>query len=128
MALFYRLNDKLDILLSGLFVIMDKNGFGEQLKLERMLAIITFLLNHEKVKAQELADEFEVSVRTIYRDIDAISQVGIPIAAYQGADGGLGIVEGCKLDKSLLIRDEVIKIVAGLKGLHSVSAPHQQNS
>ena len=67
------------------------------MKLERMLSIITYLLNHEKVKAQELADKFEVSVRTIYRDIDAISQAGIPIAAYQGADGGIGIVEGYKL-------------------------------
>lgn len=91
------------------------------MKLERMLSIITYLLNREKVKAQELADKFEVSVRTIYRDIDAISQAGIPIAAYQGADGGIGIVEGYKLDKSVLTSDEVFNIVAGLKGLHSIN-------
>lgn len=91
------------------------------MKLDRMLAIITYLLGHEKVKAQELADRFEVSVRTIYRDIDAISQAGIPIVAYQGAAGGIGIVEGYKLDKSVLTGDEVFKIVAGLKGLQSIS-------
>lgn len=91
------------------------------MKLERMLAIITYLLHHEKVKAQELADKFEVSVRTIYRDIDAISQAGIPIVSYQGADGGIGIVEGYKLDKSVLTKDEISEIVAGLKGLHSIS-------
>lgn len=91
------------------------------MKLERMLSIITYLLNHDKVKSQELADKFEVSVRTIYRDIDAISQAGIPIIAYQGADGGIGIMEGYKLDKSILTGDEVLKIVAGLKGLQSIN-------
>ncbi len=91
------------------------------MKLERMLSIITYLLSREKVKAQELADKFEVSVRTIYRDIDAISQAGIPIASYQGADGGIGIVEGYKLDRNVLTSDEVLNIVAGLKGLDSIS-------
>lgn len=90
------------------------------MKLERMLAIITYLLNHEKVKAQELAQKFEVSVRTVYRDIDAISQAGIPIAAYPGVNGGIGIVEGFRLDKSVLTSDEVFKIITGLKGLQSV--------
>jgi predicted DNA-binding transcriptional regulator YafY len=90
-------------------------------KLERMLAIITYLLNHEKVKAQELADKFEVSVRTIYRDIDTVSQAGIPVTAYQGVNGGIGIMEGFKLDKSVLTSGEIFKIVAGLKGLQSIS-------
>lgn len=91
------------------------------MKLERLLSIIIYLLTHEKVKAKELADKFEVSVRTIYRDVAAISQTGIPITAYQGADGGIGIVEGYKLDKNVLTGDEVFKIVTALKGLHSIS-------
>ena len=91
------------------------------MKLERMLSIITYLLNRDRVKAQELADKFEVSVRTIYRDIDAISQAGIPIVAYQGANGGIGIIEGYKLDKNILTGNEVHNIVVGLKGLHSIS-------
>jgi predicted DNA-binding transcriptional regulator YafY len=91
------------------------------MKLDRMLSIVTCLLNHEKVKAKELAEKFEVSVRTIYRDIDAISQAGIPITAYQGADGGIGIIEGFKLDKNLLTGNEVHNIVAGLKGIQSIS-------
>ncbi|HBE80976.1 MAG TPA: transcriptional regulator [Firmicutes bacterium] len=91
------------------------------MKLERMLSIITYLLNHEKVKAQELAEKFEVSVRTIYRDVDAIAQAGIPIVTYQGVDGGIGIIDGYKLDKSLLTQDEVSEIVTGLKGLHSIN-------
>lgn len=92
-----------------------------KMKLERMLSIVIYLLNHEKVKAQELADKFEVSVRTIYRDIEAISQTGIPISTFQGADGGIGIMEGYKLDKNILTSDEVLKIVTGLRGLYSIS-------
>jgi len=92
-----------------------------KMKLERMLSIVIYLLNHEKVKAQELADKFEVSVRTIYRDIEAISQAGIPISTFQGADGGIDIMEGYKLDKNILTSDEVFKIVTGLRGLYSIS-------
>jgi len=71
------------------------------MKLDRLLYIITYLLNHKKVKAQELAEKLEVSIRTIYRDIDAISLSGIPIVTYQGMDGGIGIMEGFKLIKRL---------------------------
>lgn len=91
------------------------------MKLDRMLYIITYLLNHKKVKAQELAEKFEVSVRTIYRDIDSISQAGIPIVTYQGMDGGIGIVEGFKLDRNLLTGEEVSRIVGALKGIQSIS-------
>lgn len=91
------------------------------MKLERMLSIIIYLLQHNKVKAQELADRFEVSVRTIYRDIEALSQAGIPISTCQGADGGISIMEGYKLDRNLLTGDEVNRIIAGLKGLYSIS-------
>ena len=90
------------------------------MKLDRMLSIITYLMNHEKAKARDLAQKFEVSVRTIYRDIDAIAQSGIPVTTYQGADGGIGIVEGFALSKSLLTSDEVLSIVTALKGLHSI--------
>jgi len=95
---------------------------GILMKLERMLAIITYLLHHEKVKAKVLAEKFEVSIRTIYRDVDAIAQTGIPIVSYQGADGGIGIIEGYRLDQSLLTKAELSEIIAGLKGLHSINA------
>ncbi|HEY9063055.1 MAG TPA: YafY family protein [Pseudobacteroides sp.] len=91
------------------------------MKLERMLAIIMYLSGKEKVKARELAEKMEVSVRTIYRDIEAISYAGIPITTFQGANGGLGIVEGFKLDKSVLSSEEILSILAGLRGLHSIN-------
>lgn len=86
-----------------------------------MLSIIIYLLNHQKVRAQELADKFEVSLRTIYRDIDAIGQAGIPIVTYPGGAGGIAIMDGFKLDKSVLSRDDILSIITGLKGVNSIS-------
>ncbi len=109
--------------MSGFCVMMVTKEIrkGGKMKLDRMLYIITYLLNHRKVRAQELADQFEVSVRTIYRDIDAISQAGIPIVTYQGMDGGIGLVEGFKLDRNLLTGEEISKIVNALNGVQSIS-------
>lgn len=92
------------------------------LKIDRLLSIIIYLLNHQKVKAQELADRFEVSLRTIYRDLDAIGQAGIPIVTFQGGAGGVAIMDGFKLDKSVLSRDEILSIITGLKGINSISS------
>jgi len=85
-----------------------------------MLSIITYLMNHEKVRAKDLAEKLEVSVRTIYRDIDSIAQAGIPVTTFQGAGGGIGIVEGYRLDTNVLTGGEVQSIVTALKGLHSI--------
>ena len=85
-----------------------------------MLSIITCLLQREKVKAQELAEKFEVSVRTIYRDLETLSQAGIPVVTYQGVGGGIGLIEGYTLDKTFFTSDEILKILAGLKGLQSI--------
>lgn len=91
------------------------------LKIDRLLSIIIYLLNHQKVKAQELADKFEVSLRTIYRDIEAIGQAGIPIVTYPGGGGGIAIMDGFKLDKSVLSREEILSVITGLKGINSIS-------
>ena len=90
------------------------------MKLERMLSIILYLMNHEKARAKDLAEKLEVSVRTIYRDIDSIAQAGVPVTTFQGAGGGIGIVEGYRLDTNVLTGGEVRSIVTALKGLHSI--------
>lgn len=87
------------------------------MKLDRMLAIITYLLNHERVKAQDLAERFEVSVRTILRDIEAINLAGIPVVTYQGIHGGIGLAGGYRLDRSIFTADEMAAIVSSLKGI-----------
>ncbi len=92
------------------------------MKLDRMLGILTVLLQRDRVSAPELAERFEVSRRTIVRDIDALCQAGIPVVTRQGSGGGISIAEGFKLDKSVLTADELSGIIAALKGLGSVSA------
>ena len=91
------------------------------MKLNRLLGILTVLLQKDRVTAPELAELFEVSRRTIGRDIDALCMAGIPVVAHQGSGGGISIAEGFKLDKSVLSVDELSGIIAALKGIGSVS-------
>lgn len=91
------------------------------MKIDRLLGIITILQQRKKVTAPELAEKFEVSRRTIMRDIEDICKAGIPILTFQGGDGGIAIAESFKLDKSLLTKEEMQSILAGLRSLDSVS-------
>ena len=67
---------------------------GVLLKLERLVSIIYKLLNHEVLSASTLAEEYQVSPRTIYRDIDVICAAGFPVVSHQGMNGGYGIMDG----------------------------------
>jgi len=91
------------------------------MKLDRLFGVLTILLNNDRVTAPELAEKFEVSRRTIGRDIDALCRAGIPIITHQGIGGGISIAEGFRLDKSVLTADELSGIIAALKGIGSVS-------
>lgn len=91
------------------------------MRIDRLLGITTILLQRGKVTAPELAEKFEVSRRTIQRDIEAICMAGIPVAASQGGGGGYSIAEGYKLDKSVLSVDELQSIIAGLRSVSSVT-------
>ena len=86
------------------------------MKDNRLFRILYYILDKGKVTASELADKFEVSVRTIYRDIDSISSAGIPIYALQGKGGGIEIDEGFVLSKSLLSENEKKQIMSSLQG------------
>lgn len=68
----------------------------------RLFRIVYYLIEKGKSTAPELAQKFEVSARTIYRDIDVISSAGIPIYATQGKNGGIIIDENFTLDRSML--------------------------
>ena len=92
------------------------------MKIDRLLGIITTLLQRGKVTAPELALIFEVSRRTIQRDVEDICKAGIPIITYQGSDGGISIAEGYKLDKTVISIDELNNIIAGLKSIGSVAS------
>lgn len=88
------------------------------MRIDRMLAITVILLNKERVSARELANRFEVSVRTIYRDVDAISAAGIPITSYAGNQGGFKILDTFKLDRQLLTMKDMLSILSALKGIN----------
>lgn len=97
--------------------IIDK---GTHMKIDRLLGIIQVLMKEEKVTAPYLAELFEVSRRTINRDIDAILMAGIPIMTEQGYHGGIWIDEHYKVNQSLLTKNELQAIFTGLKSLDSV--------
>ena len=83
----------------------------------RLFRIVYYLIEKGKSTAPELAQKFEVSARTIYRDIDVISSAGIPIYATQGKNGGIIIDENFTLDRSMLSKKEKEQILSGLQAL-----------
>lgn len=91
------------------------------IKIDRLIGIITILLQKNKVTAPYLAEQFEVSRRTINRDIDDICKAGIPIITTQGYDGGIMIDEGFKIDKTIFTSGELREIFIGLKSIESIS-------
>lgn len=91
------------------------------MKINRLIGIITTLQQKKIVTAPYLAEKFEVSRRTINRDIEDICKAGIPIVTTQGANGGISIMEGFSLDTIVFTEQELTAIFTGLKSLDSVS-------
>ena len=94
------------------------------MKIDRLIGILSILLQEEKNTAPELAKKFEVSRRTINRDIEDLCKAGIPIVTSQGAGGGISIMDGYKMDRTLLTSKDMQMIMAGLRSLDSVSGSH----
>lgn len=94
------------------------------MKIDRLIGILSVLLQKEKVTAPELAEKFEVSRRTINRDIENLCKVGIPITTTQGTGGGISIMDGYRMDRTLLTSKDMQMILAGLRSLDSVSGSH----
>ena len=91
------------------------------MKIDRLIGILSVLLQEETVTAPELAERFEVSRRTINRDIDDLLYAGIPIRTTQGVGGGISIADGYKMDRTILTSKDMQMILAGLRSLDSVS-------
>ena len=94
------------------------------MKIDRLIGILSVLLQKEKVTAPELAEKFEVSRRTINRDIEDLCKAGIPISTSQGIGGGISIMEGYRMDRTILTSRDMQMIMAGLRSLDSVSGSH----
>ena len=86
----------------------------------RLFKIVYYLLNKGQATAPELAEKFEVSVRTIYRDVDALSEAGIPVYAEAGRNGGIHLMKDFVLNKTVLSKQEKQEILTALQSIHSV--------
>ncbi|MFZ7972524.1 helix-turn-helix transcriptional regulator [Fusobacterium watanabei] len=97
------------------------------MKDNRLFRILYYILEKGKVRANQLADRFEVSVRTIYRDIDSLSSAGIPIYTTQGKGGGIEIAKDYVLSKSLLSENEKKQIMLALQVLDNTTKQYEND-
>ena len=89
------------------------------MKINRVFEILYILLNREKISSKELAEKFEVSVRTISRDIEVISGAGIPIFMTQGRNGGISLLQNFTLNKQVLTENEKKDMLIAIQSLNS---------
>lgn len=90
------------------------------MKVDRLVSIIMILLDKKRIGALELAELFEVSPRTIYRDIDAINMAGIPICSIPGVGGGFEIMPSYKIDKKIFSTSDLSAILMGLSSISNM--------
>lgn len=90
------------------------------MKIDRLVSIIMILLDKKRISAQELADSFEVSSRTIYRDIDTINMAGIPVLSTSGVGGGFEIMQNYKIEKNVFSASDLSALLIGLSGLSNM--------
>ncbi|WP_305133111.1 helix-turn-helix transcriptional regulator [Thomasclavelia cocleata] len=93
----------------------------------RLFEIVYILMQKKKTTAKELADRFEVSTRTIYRDIETLSGANIPIYASKGKDGGIGLLDEYVLNKTILSEEEQNQILFALQGMKKVKAQDEKD-
>ena len=88
------------------------------MKLDRLLAVTLLLLNRRHITARELARRFEISLRTVYRDVDALNRAGVPVISLQGQGGGYALPDTYKLRHQLFTHRDMIHLLATLKGIN----------
>ena len=89
----------------------------------RLFRILYYLLEKGHATAPELAEKFEVSVRTIYRDVDALSSAGIPVYVTTGRKGGIQFLNDYVLNRAFFSDEEKLEMVSGLQSLSAVQYP-----
>ncbi|MGD9142787.1 MAG: HTH domain-containing protein, partial [Dehalococcoidia bacterium] len=93
------------------------------MKINRLLEITLLLLNRGTVTAGELAERFGVSTRTIYRDIDDLSAVGVPVYTNKGRGGGVALLENYTFSKAMVTEQERDGLLLALKTLQATRYP-----
>lgn len=97
------------------------------MQIDRLFQIVYLLMERKCVTAKDLAQRFEVSVRTVYRDIDTLSAAGVPVYANRGKGGGIRLMDDFVLNRSLLSEKEQNDILASLQGLRAIQVPQTES-
>lgn len=105
--------------MSGFCAIIKIKMTGGKMKIDRLISIIMILLERKQISATTLAEMLEVTPRTIYRDVEAISMAGIPIYASPGVNGGISIREEYKIEKKLFTISDITTLLIGLGSINS---------
>ncbi len=96
------------------------------MQINRLFEILYILLERKSITAKELAQKFEVSTRTIYRDVEILSSANIPIYANKGRGGGIHILDGYVLNKAMLSDEEQNQILFALQGMQKISKQNEK--
>lgn len=92
-------------------------------KIERLMAIILALKSKKKITAKELAETFEVDVRTIYRDMQALSEINVPVVSYPGSEGGYELLDDYFIPPIMFNKDEVFALLLAKKIIDIINIP-----
>ena len=93
------------------------------MQIDRLVQMVFYIASHKQVTAKELSNHFQVSARTIYRDINTLSIAGIPVTSTKGTGGGISLIDGYTIDKSILSKEEQQSIYQGLQILQAAKYP-----
>ena len=96
------------------------------MQIESLVQMVFYIINHGHVTARELSDYFNVSTRTIYRDINILTIAGIPVLSAKGTGGGISLIEGYTIDRSLLSKEEQQSVFQGLQILQAAKYPNAE--
>ena len=96
------------------------------MQIERLVQMVFYIMDHGHVTAKELSNYFQVSTRTIYRDINTLTIAGIPIMSAKGAGGGISFMDGYTIGKSLLSEEEQQSVYQGLQILQATKYPNAE--
>lgn len=91
------------------------------MQINRLFEIVYILLERKAVTARELAERFEVSQRTIYRDVETLSQTGIPVYMSKGKGGGISLLPEFVLNKAVLTKEEKSEILSSMRAVSALS-------
>lgn len=93
------------------------------MQIERLVRMVFYIVDRGHVTAKELSERFGVSTRTIYRDMDTLTLAGIPVTSAKGTGGGISLMDGYTIDRSLFSQEEQRSIYQGLQILYATKYP-----